>query len=457
MNTQSIWQRHRKIFKYKKAFFYRRDQFRLYLNLGYSLVWAFTFLLFTQCQPLLDEEPQPTQKFNANLSRQTVTTFDGNITQSLCHTEVLQPSGEIILICVPANWNGELILYAPGYTPAFESLHIADEASIYAPLFTGFGYAFATTSYSDNGLAVQTGIQDMIDLRDLFIEQYGMPNEIYLTGASEGSLVTTLAVERHPELWSGGLALCGPCGDFQRQINYYGNFRVLFDFFFPGVLPGTVIDVPQEMIMNWETVYVPQIIAAITEDPAKTIALLNVAEAPYTLADPTTIIQTVVGVLTYNLFIIDAIEKLGGQPFDNQNYVYSGSGDANLDMLINQTVQRYSADKEAAKTIKKFYETSGILKKPLIKAHTTLDPIQLFRNMALYEAKIPVGKRTLFEAIPVSRYGHCSFTEQEAVALFTALLQKVDAQKQHPLAKAVSQGGKVVSAVATDIQFAAAK
>ncbi|MBC5992601.1 alpha/beta hydrolase family protein [Pontibacter cellulosilyticus] len=414
-------------------------------------------LLLTQCQPVIDEDPQPSQSLNAAATLQTVTTFNGSITQTVCQTEVMQPSGEIILICVPANWNGELILYARGYTPAFEQLHIADEASIYAPLFTSLGYAFATTSYSDNGLAVQTGIQDMIDLRNLFIERYGMPEEIYLTGASEGGLVTTLAIERYPELWSGGLSLCGPCGDFQRQLNYYGNFRVLFDFFFPGVLPGTLVDVPQEMILNWETVYIPKIIAAISQDPAKTIALLNVADAPYVISDPNTIIETVVGVLTYNLFIVDAIEKLGGQPFDNQNYVYSGSGDPGLDALINQTVQRYSADKEATKTIRKLYETSGNFKKPLIKSHTTGDPIARIWNMTLYQEKVPVGKLSLFEAVPINRYGHCTFTELEAVQLFSQLLQKVDAQKEHPLAKVVSKGGKVVSSVTITPKLTAAK
>ena len=34
------------------------------------------------------------------------------------------------------------------------------------------------------------------------------------------------------------LALCGPVGDFAGQIDYLGDFRVLFDYFFPGVIPG---------------------------------------------------------------------------------------------------------------------------------------------------------------------------------------------------------------------------
>ena len=398
-------------------------------------------LLFVQCQPMVDEEPQPAT--NSNL--QAANASGATMAQPGCSTEVLS-SGEIILICVPLNWNGELIVYARGYTPAFSDLQIANEVSTYAPLFTSIGYAFATTSYSDNGLAVQTGIQDIINLRNLFIDRYGMPEEIYLAGASEGGLVTTLAIERYPELWSGGLSLCGPCGDFQRQINYYGNFRVLFDYFFPGVLPGTVVDVPISMITDWETVYVPRIIAAITQDPVTTIKFLNVAQAPYDPNNPTTIVQTVLDVLRYNLFIIDAVEKLGGQPFDNEDYVYTGTGSAAEDLLLNENIQRYSADKEAAKNIKKFYETSGIFKVPLVKSHTTLDPIQLFWNMTLYQEKVPNGKSSLFAAVPVSRYGHCVFEVDEIVSLFTLLLQKVEAQEQHPLAKTKGKSAGFASA-----------
>src|SRR4051794_33986473 len=182
---------------------------------------------------------------------QKVTTIDG-VTATVGCTITTLPSGEIYQICVPADWNGELILYAHGYVNEFLPLALPTEAAAYVPLFTSLGYAFATTSYSENGLAIQAGIDNIINLRKRFIKQVGQPSKIYLTGGSEGGLVTTLAVERHPELFNGGLPLCGPCGDFQKQINYYGDFRVLFDYFFPGVLPGNVINVPNRLIAQWE-------------------------------------------------------------------------------------------------------------------------------------------------------------------------------------------------------------
>ena len=40
-------------------------------------------------------------------------------------------------------------------------------------------------------------------------------------------------------LFSSALAACAPIGSFRQQVNYLGDFRVLFDYYFPGVLPGS--------------------------------------------------------------------------------------------------------------------------------------------------------------------------------------------------------------------------
>ena len=74
---------------------------------------------------------------------------------------------------------------------------------------------------------------------------------MHLAGVSEGGLVATLLAERSPELFSTALAACAPIGSFVQQINYLGDFRVLFDYFFPGVIPGSPIEIPAEVIANW--------------------------------------------------------------------------------------------------------------------------------------------------------------------------------------------------------------
>ena len=50
------------------------------------------------------------------------------------------------------------------------------------------------------------------------------------------------------ELFSSALAACAPIGSFRQQVNYLGDFRVLFDYFFPGVLPGSPVAMPADAI-----------------------------------------------------------------------------------------------------------------------------------------------------------------------------------------------------------------
>jgi pimeloyl-ACP methyl ester carboxylesterase len=372
--------------------------------------------------------------------------------QMECREETLQ-TGEIIQICMPADWNGSLILYAHGYVSEFEPLRLPVEAAQYAPLYASLGFAFATTSFRENGLAIQTGIEDILRLRKQFVKEYGEPKYTYLTGASQGGIITTLAVERYPKLLSGGLSLCGPCGDFQRQVNYYGNFRVLFDYFFPNVLPGDAVNIPDELIAKWNTVYAPIVVQAITQNPAATFKLLSVAQAPYDSGNPLTIAQTVLAVLWYDVFTTrDAIRKLGGQPFDNSTKTYVGTGNPGEDAQLNAQVQRFTADPKAAKNIAKYYETSGNIAIPLVTAHTTGDPIQLFWHLGLYEYKVlRQHKSRLFTGIPVNRYGHCTFTQAEIAGAFNLLVQKVTSNRLplvgQLLAKADPATGLIVTGV----------
>ncbi len=360
---------------------------------------------------------------------QTLTRIDGATMQMACREDTLQ-TGEIVQICMPADWNGSLILYAHGYVSEFEPLRLPLDAAQYAPLYVGLGFAFATTSLRENGLAIQTGIEDILRLRKQFVKEYGEPEHTYLTGGSQGGIITTLAVERYPKLLSGGLSLCGPCGDFQRQVNYYGDFRVLFDYFFPNVLPGDAVNIPDALIANWNAVYAPAVVQAITVNPAATLKLLSVAQAPYDAANPLTIAQTVLAVLWYDVFTTrDAIRKLGGQPFDNFTKQYAGTGNAGEDAQLNAQVQRFAADPKAAKNIAKYYQTSGNITVPLVTGHTTKDPIQLFWHLGLYGQKVlGQGKGALFTGIPVDRYGHCTFTQAEIAGAFNLLVQKVTGQ-----------------------------
>lgn len=222
-------------------------------------------------------------------------------------------------------------------------------------------------------------------------------------------MVAALLAERSPERFTSALAACGPIGSFPLQIQNFGDFRVLFDYFFPGVLPGSAISIPAALMSGWDAIYAPQVTAALAARPDRALELMRTAKAAYDPAAPATIVQTTIDTLWYNVFgTNDAVEKLGGNPYDNRLRWYFGSSN---DLRLNLHVQRFSAAIEP-------YRTSGHLSIPLVSLHTTHDQVVPFWHELVYLFKVdPVG-RGRFLPLPVKRYGHCNFTTQEVVSAF---------------------------------------
>lgn len=244
-----------------------------------------------------------------------------------------QLSGAVYRICMPERgaWNGDLVVYAHGYVAFNEPVEIPEDQLVLPDgtsipeMVNRLGFTFATTSYRTNGLAVLEGIEDLLDLVDIFCEKHGPRGNVYLGGGSEGAIITALAVEQFPEVFDGGLAACGPIGDFRKQTNYWGDFRVVFNYFFPGLIPGSPMDIPQEIMDNWDTVYVPSIRDAIRSNQDATEQVLRVTRAPTDRRDLDSVEETVLGLLWYDVFATNhGIVKLGGQPFDNQRRLYLG-------------------------------------------------------------------------------------------------------------------------------------
>ena len=340
-----------------------------------------------------------------------------------------QASGAVYRICMPAEgeWNGDLVVYAHGYVAFNEpiaipedQLSIPDGPSI-PEMVNGLGFAFATTSYSVNGLTVKEGLADLVDLVEIFSDTHAQPGHIYLAGPSEGGLITALGVEQHFNVFDGGLSTCGPVGNFCRQINYWGDARVIFDYFFPGVIPGSPVAIPQEVIDNWDTIYEGRVEDALRSNPYATAQLLSVARVPVDPRDPD---SAMVELMWYNVFATnDGQAKLSGQPYDNSRRFYRGSVN---DRRLNRSVPRFRADPAAIAEINAHYQTSGDLSVPLVTLHTLGDPIVPYWHEPLYRRKIVInGDVILHTNIPSLRYGHCNFTAAEVLVAFALLVYQV--------------------------------
>jgi pimeloyl-ACP methyl ester carboxylesterase len=336
-------------------------------------------------------------------------------------------SGALYRICFPDSWNGDLVLFAHGYVAPQQDLEIPEEMAggqPASPLVTGMGYAYATTSYRANGLVAADAVEDMVQLADTVDARYRPdPARRVVVGFSEGGLVATLSAERHADRFAGALSGCGPIGDFSAQLAYIDDFRVVFDYFYPGLLPGDALNIPDSVRERWDGLYIPAIVVALAAKPDAARELLEVTGAPVAGTDLRSIAETTIGLLWYNVFgTADAQQRLGGQPFDNTDRVYSGSSD---DAALNAGVDRFRADPIALPGLARF-ATSGALSVPVVNLHTTGDPIVPFSQSALYVAKVQsAGSTSRFTQINVDRFGHCTFEAPELLGAFSRLWEQI--------------------------------
>jgi hypothetical protein len=340
------------------------------------------------------------------------------------------PAQYVVAMPSPAScYNGRMIFFAHGYvvpgSPAgtwLSQLALPDGTSL--PAFVNqLGFGFAASSFSKDGLAIPEGVKDTLGLVSV-VQGLGIPVQKYfVTGVSEGGLVAVKALETDP-IYKGGIAVCAPIGSFQQEVNYLGDVRVLFDYFFPGVLktgtPGeSAIAIPPALQLNWFTTYKPNVLKALASNPLATLQLLSAGNIPVGLSFANAG-ESITEALQYSVFATnDSRATLKGNAYDNLTRVYRGSFN---DARLNALIARFSADPVDLRP----YETTGLLKDPLVTLHTLADPIAPIGQEVLYTAKARANQ-SLSELvqIPALAYGHCNVTATEtATALYLMLLKE---------------------------------
>lgn len=377
-----------------------------------------------------------------------------------CSTSVDATTGrveEIKIICQPEQWNNILVVYAHGYVAPGSPIQISDDtvqaALILLPDLLANGFAFATTSYRKNGYAVERAENDINALVDNY--PGGKPETVLLVGASEGALIITGLIEKYEDRYDGGLALCGPLAGANYAVQYFGDFRVVFDYLFPehptdglpvfftdaanpmtsqfGVIPPKKGD--QFWQENWESGinYEGRIKETILDDlnnnnGHQVEQLFNIVRVAMPDSDDPEYAdlaaEAASGVLSYDIRgFNDLGETAGGDPYGNKRRWYWGSDN---DWLLNLQVERVASDRGARSYLRKYYDPKGNLSAPLVTVHTSDDPTVPARNQFIYQLKTLVrGSADKLDSIPVERYGHCTFQPQEALGAFGLLLSKI--------------------------------
>lgn len=332
----------------------------------------------------------------------------------------------------PADWNRTLVLYIHGIRDAEApvDLHGGNQDDIIG--LTGqlvdLGYAVGYSSFTENGWAVRDGAIRTHQLSGLFTSSFGRPERVYLVGHSMGALIAIKLAESFPRLYDGVLPVCGVIGGAPMTVDYIGNIRLLFDFFYPGVLPGSVVD-PAGATLE-QTVGAAQ--AAMLADLNGAFALAAVMSAigmplPLAGSTPPEQVPSLVGTILYVLgFHVrgfdDLTRRTHGHPaFDNADTDY-------VVPAVQATIPRYSARPDGREYLRLWYEPTGQLRVPTLALDPMFDPIApLFHKQAYAEAVAGHGAAGLFAQRAIPTFGHCNVPTQTTLAAFLDLVAWVEA------------------------------
>jgi pimeloyl-ACP methyl ester carboxylesterase len=359
--------------------------------------------------------------------------------------------GSLYALYIPREWNGEAVYYVHGIRPPLAPITLGDQDNFFEvrDALGALGYAFAYSSFSENGLAVKDGAQRTHQLRGLLASELGgQPTRSYLAGYSLGALVALDLSERFPKQYDGVLAMCGMIGGTPLELQYVGDVRALFDFYYPGVLPGNVIDVPSTP----PTIEQVQalVVGAISANPLGMYAIASTAQTPLAYApigsvtdNTSTAFKSLVGSLVTALYYQlvgtpDVVDRTHGHsPYENRGTTYTLGTPvgapaipqqllASLIASANTGVARYDMTPDARNYLEKYYLPTGNLQVPVVSVHNFWDPLVPFlHEPAFAQVATSAGGSDMLWQRGVPNYGHCNFSTPLVVSSFQTLVSWV--------------------------------
>ena len=293
--------------------------------------------------------------------------------------------------------------------------------------------ALAYSSFSENGWAVKDGAQRTHELGELFAARFGAPSHTYLYGQSMGGLIAVELAEAYPTQYAGVLSECGMLGGSFERFRYMFDVRLLFDFFYPGVLAGTALGVPEGIdLVN--SIRLPAR-AAMVANPDGAHKIASIVQTPVPFSSDAELVMSIEDQLfRHAREVNDIIARGHGEPpVGNRDVEYTGALDPGLLEAINSSVLRFDAGRYAAHYASLYYEPNGELAVPVLTLFTTRDPaLPAVMNELVYQERVATAGRSDFLRRQQSSvaYGHCTSRLADRVAAFNNLVNWVEPAEQ---------------------------
>ena len=329
---------------------------------------------------------------------------------------------------VPANWNGELVLYAHGFRGTGLELTVSNPR-IRQWLVT-HGYAWAASSYSTNGYDAKQGVKDTHGLGALFNGLVSNPKRTYITGHSMGGHITGVAIEQYPHAYVGALPMCGVMGD-NELFDYFLDFNLVAE-----ALAGVQAQFP--FPADYQTAVVPGVKAALGPAYPGVLNLQGQKLRGVTQnisGGPRPAFATSFYVWGNFLFTVGVtggdIGVAPGNVQDNSTAVYQIDSDPALspdEVVLNATVLRVTQDPQGRHPngLANIPPILANFRIPVLSIHTIGDlfvPLSMEQIYAMRAAA--QGTSNLLVQRAIRDHNHCGFAVPEEEAAFADLVNWV--------------------------------
>lgn len=334
-------------------------------------------------------------------------------------------AGGTYRIEVPAKWNGELVLWAHGYTANAGAqgsrlrvgLPGVGEGYPLRSHLIAEGFAWAASSYRCNGYVPGQGLLDTIALTDLFTAQNGKPPaRVYLTGLSMGGHITLLGMQEFPTSFAGALALC-PAGP--GEMDFLLSVAAASEFI-TGVKPSA--DTREQDVAKLTAILgKPPDYTSKGRQLASIQVQISGGPRPFAL-------EGLASRFTDNASTVSNSKAtdLWNRVASNRDVTYNVDEGLGLTAAsINAGVRRKSADDNVRGDSGPYEEAipfDGRIERPVLTVHGSGDlyvPISL--EQTLKRAIDAAGRSPLLVQRVVRSAGHCNFSAQEQIEAFDAL------------------------------------
>jgi pimeloyl-ACP methyl ester carboxylesterase len=348
---------------------------------------------------------------------------------------------------IPAQWNGELVMWAHGFRGTDTRLYFEPEEVPFRTWLLEQGYAWGASTYSKNDYNVGTAVTDTRRLADHFRRVAGeRADRTYIAGASMGGHITAASIERYPRYYDGALPVCGVLGDYE-----------LFDFFLDFNLAAQQIGLGTSQFPvdpSYTTVTAPAIKRTLEAAPGTWPLLLNAKGQAFKQLvelrsggdrpnfDEAWLFWNSVPQFGSNIpgnFLFDlgagdgTVAESTKVSVDNRDVFYETDltpGASNpLEDEINAKITRVTPDRGARRNSRGSGSPplSGQIRVPVLTMHNLGDLFVPFHMETQYAADVAAqGRSRLLVQRAIRGVGHCDFTVPEYETAMTDLVNWVE-------------------------------